>query len=425
MGRLGAEDFLAWLRPRGNDHEDLLRNLVEIDSQWSNPAGVQEVGRVVGDRLRALGFVTQREVQPDIDADDRWLADLLAPGVEYETLADTVVAHRDGSGAEPVLILGDLDTAFRGGRSAEFPFRLEGDLAFGTGVADMKAGLVVLLEALHALGANDATTPPIVIVLAGDEQAGSLGSRAAIRREAVRCRVALCLECARDGGKLMASRGHIGVGMIEAFGRESHAGTAREDGVSAVNALAQVVPVVDALTEPPDVLVTVTMIEGGRRRSVVPGSARAVVDLRALDTDRWSDMIHRLETIVREPATGGRLEVRAAVHRPGVSWTAATDDLLSTVRELGAQIGLDVQATGSIAAGSSAFAAEAGCTVLDGLGPPGAALMTDQEHVSVSGIAERAALLAALLHRLADTISSVPSHRSTRPQRKPDQKGSL
>jgi glutamate carboxypeptidase len=397
------QDMLSWLRPRRQLQLEMLSEFLSIDSHWSNPDGVWQLADAVIARLHARGFTSRTVAQPGVAEKDRWLAEILAPGVKYESLAGSVVAHRAGVGHERLLLLGDLDTAFPSGADGGVPIRVDGDLAFGAGIADAQGGLVVMLEALMALDAIAVEAPPITVVLSGDEQAGSLGSRHTIREEAGFCRWALCMECARDGGNVMASRAHIGVGLIEATGRESHAGTSRSDGISALEGLARIVQAVDALTDLSEgSLATVTMMTGGRRRSVVPGTARAVVDLRTSDGVRWKALVDALRSIVERNDHPARLELRAAVHRPGVPRTAATEELLEVVADVSAVMGIAPPgAVGSNAAGSSAFAAEAGCAVLDGLGPPGGRLMTVDEYVSVSGIAERAALLAGLVRRFA------------------------
>lgn len=395
-----AARLLTGLRDRRGAHLELLERLVEIDSQWSNPAGVARVGHVVGAALAALGFTIERVPQPTLDDDLRWVAELLGPGRRPEDLAPTVVATRDGVGEHRLLVLGDCDTAFP---ATDAEFRVDGELARGVGVADMKAGLVVLVEALRALDDDEVPCPPVTIVLAGDEQAGSLGSRAVIRERAAGCRLALCMECARDGGHLMGSRAHIGVGVVEAVGREAHAGTSRADGISAIRALAEVVPAIDDLSDD-EVLATVTMVAGGRRRSVVPGSARAVVDLRARDPQHWPRLVAAIDRVLDANGSSVDLSLRSHVHRPGVTWTSATDMLLARLGDAADRVGVALPgAVPSLAAGSSAFAAEAGLLVLDGLGPPGGDLMTADEHVLVPGIAERAAVLAAFLEGLATT----------------------
>jgi glutamate carboxypeptidase len=44
---------------------------------------------------------------------------------------------------KPVVLMGHCDTVFPQGTAAQRPFRIEGDMAYGPGVADMKAGLVI------------------------------------------------------------------------------------------------------------------------------------------------------------------------------------------------------------------------------------------------------------------------------------------
>ena len=111
-----------------------------------------------------------------------------------------------------------------------FPFRIDGDVAYGPGVADAKGGLVVLVGAMRLLQDGEAALPTITVVLSPDEQAGSLRSRRVIERAASASSVCLCLECAREGGNLMGSRACCGVGRITVIGREAHAGTEQADG---------------------------------------------------------------------------------------------------------------------------------------------------------------------------------------------------
>ena len=108
----------------------------------------------MSERLTGCGFDISLQRQEPLPPEDRSLGELLAPGVDYESLAPRVVARRRGHGAGSLLILGDLDTAFPGGKKG-VPFDLVGDRARGTGIADMKAGLVTLVAALEALQVAD------------------------------------------------------------------------------------------------------------------------------------------------------------------------------------------------------------------------------------------------------------------------------
>ena len=80
--------------------------------------------------------------------------------------AGHLLAQTSGTKGKRLLLLGHIDTVLSGEK-----FRREGNRAFGTGTADMKAGAVVLLYALKALEAAGALKDTrIVVMLTGDEE---------------------------------------------------------------------------------------------------------------------------------------------------------------------------------------------------------------------------------------------------------------
>ncbi len=397
---MGAKGLRAAIASRRGEALDLLASLVGIESHASQPEGVAAAGRAVEDALAECGISWERVRGPAPPPEDAWLADLMLPGVAYERVADVHVGRRVGRGSR-VLLLGDLDTAFPAGSTLRFPYRTDGRRAYGPGIADMKGGLVTLVAALWALPPSQ--SPTLTIVLSPDEQAGSLSSRAVIEEAARDADCCLCLECARDGGNLMAARGHIGVGRIEAYGREAHAGSAHAAGASALSALARAIVELDALTDPgAGVYVTATLAGAGWRRSVVPGRAWCVIDVRAPDAATWAALEARIAAIVAAPTVPGtRLELHLRAHRPAVPWSEGTDRLLAIAHRVGDAAGIRFGAIRSPAAGSSAFAGGIGVPTLDGMGAAGGDLMTDGEYVELASIEERALLLALTLTELS------------------------
>lgn len=398
MGDRVGEQLLRFLESVEDRILAMLEAFTSLDTQWSNPRGVKELSAQISSHLSELGFAIDAIPQPGVERERAWLAEVLAPGVPYESLAPTYVASRDGTPGDRVLLLGDLDTALTPLEGK--PFRVSDGRALGPGVADMKGGLVTMLWTLRALAELTIPTPPLDIVLSGDEQAGSLGSSLVISQVAKDAPWTLCMECARDGGKYMVSRGHIGVGRLEVTGRASHAGSDRAGGRSAIRHLAELIPAIDDLTSYDEgILVTVTIVSGGKRRSVVPSEATAILDLRALDSAGWDTLVDRLQQRV---GPDDSVRLRADYHRPGVEPGPRTHHLVESIRADSQCVGGFPGTTRSTAAGSSAFAAASGSAVLDGAGPPGGALMTDDEYVEIKGMAERAALLGSLLHRLTE-----------------------
>ena len=109
---------------------DRLARAVNIRSATENHEGVRRVGDLYAAELTAMGF------------EARWV-DQSAIG-----RAGHLVAEHRGTKGTRILLIGHLDTVLQ----AE-PFRREGQRAYGSGIADMKSGNGIALEALRALNA--------------------------------------------------------------------------------------------------------------------------------------------------------------------------------------------------------------------------------------------------------------------------------
>lgn len=381
---------------------ELLRRLVDVPSHATQPAGVARVAQLLAEQLEPFGFQFEEHRPGPLPPELSWLETIMSPEAPYHDLASSYVARRAGAAPGRLLLLGDLDTAAPEGAATAMPFEVRGTRAYGAGVADMKGGLVVMVMALRALAELAAETPAMGVVLAGDEQAGSLSSRRLVESEARSADWCLCVECARDGGRLMHARAHIGVGRLEARGREAHAGSNHAQGGNAIEALSRAIPALNAITQPDaGIYVTVTLVTGGRRRSVVPGHAVAVLDIRTPNAEAWAPVRDRIEEATRTAAIPGvELTVRVHDHRPGFGPGPRSEALLALIGDAGQRVGMVVESQASSAAGSSAFAGAMGVPTVDGLGPSGGDLMTPGEYVDIRSLSPRAALLAASIHAL-------------------------
>lgn len=377
----------------------LLAEIVSIPSHVSQPRGIEAVAEIVGTELRSLGF-EQVEASAPARRAPPWAEQVLSPGVGVDDLLDPIVWHRPGTADGDLLILGDLDAALALEADA-CRLTVRDGRAVGPAVADMKGGLVVLVEALHSLARTGRPAPSLTVVLSADEQAGSLRSAETISRRAGAASWCICLECARDGGRLMRSRGHIGVGQLTATGVEAHAGSARRAGINAITLLAKGLAALDGDgLSGRHATVTPTMLTGGTRRSVVPGGASAVLDVRARDARFWEGLEGRMRAALSAVDADDRLHLDLFNHRPGLQATDRTAWFLSLVRDVGSRLGVEIQATDSLAAGSSAFVDSHRIPVLDGMGPSGGALMTVEEYIEVDSLGTRAELLSATIAEL-------------------------
>lgn len=306
-----------------------------------------------------------------------------------------------GSGSRQVLLLGHFDTVWPVGQLEQMPLRREGDRLHGPGVFDMKAGIALGLLATRAI---TEIAPPrdcrIVMLWTSDEETGSHTSRALIETEARQSEAVLVLEPALPGGAVKTSRKGCGDYEIVVHGDPAHAGVDPGKGVSAIRELIRQVMQIETLQDlEHGISVNVGVIAGGSRANVVAALAHAHVDVRA-PSQADADRLHAVMMRLTPHLPGARLEVRGGFSRPPMERSAGVARLFELAREVGAELGQDV-AEGSTGGGSDGnFTAALGVPTLDGLGAVGDGAHARHEHIVVSALVPRAALVAGLLARL-------------------------
>lgn len=306
-----------------------------------------------------------------------------------------------GSGSRQVLLLGHFDTVWPVGQLEQMPLRREGDRLHGPGVFDMKAGIALGLLATRAV---TELAPPrdcrIVMLWTSDEETGSHTSRALIETEARQSEAVLVLEPALPGGAVKTSRKGCGDYEIVVHGDPAHAGVDPGKGVSAIRELIRQVMQIETLQDlEHGISVNVGVIAGGSRANVVAALAHAHVDVRA-PSQADADRLHAAMMRLTPHLPGARLEVRGGFSRPPMERSAGVARLFELAREVGAELGQDV-AEGSTGGGSDGnFTAALGVPTLDGLGAVGDGAHARHEHIVVSALVPRAALVAGLLARL-------------------------
>jgi len=339
-----------------------------------------------------------------------WLDDSLGAPDSEERLsrpeAGDVLIRRypaAGPGAEaaaPVLLLCHYDTVWPLGTLDGWPFRREGDRITGPGVFDMKAGLVQAVWSLRALEALGLPRPAVTFLLNGDEETGSLHSRDAIVAEAGASRATLVFE-ASAGGAVKTNRKGVGIFRLTVGGSEAHAGLDPKAGASAVSELARQILRLEELQDlDAGTTLNVGVVQGGTRSNVTAGSATAELDIRvATAAER-----HRISEALAATApydARTRVTVEGDWNRPVFARTPEVAHLYRLARDCARPLGHDLREISVGGASDGNFVQDAGVPVLDGLGAVGAGAHARSEHVTVSGMVERAALAAGLLAAFA------------------------
>jgi glutamate carboxypeptidase len=328
-----------------------------------------------------------------------------------EELEGRIKQHaRDGSGGvlearfgnqedgrRPVLLLGHLDTVWPVGTLARMPWRVEDGWAFGPGVLDMKAGVVMALAAMKLVREVDAERP-VVLLLSGDEETGSHHSRELIEEVAKGCRAAFVLEPAQGPeGAYKTARKGVGQFRLEIAGVPSHSGVDFGAGHSAVRELAWQIEQISAMTDlERGTTLNVGVVGGGTQPNVVAGAAWAEIDLRVKTVAEAEAVAQRLEALeARDPRCSLRLT--GGLNRPPMERTEGTAALFAQAKELAAGLGfaLEEAATGGGSDGN--FTSALGVPTLDGMGAIGNGAHAENESIRIDSLVSRTALLAAMI----------------------------
>lgn len=312
--------------------------------------------------------------------------------------------HWKGKGEPKVLILGHHDTVHPVGTLAAIPFSTEGGIARGPGVFDMKAGIV---QALHAV-ASLLDSSHIEILFSSDEEIGSKESRALIEERALACGAVLVLEPSADGGALKIGRKGTGTITVHLEGRASHAGLEPEKGINSLVELATLIPQIIAIADPAmGTTVTPTLASAGTADNVVPANTTCTVDIRvAVPEEKPRVEAEFAKLTVANPDV--KLSLSGGIGRPPMHESAAAE-LMPLAQNVATQIGLGTIDGIVVGGGSDGnFTAAVGVQTLDGLGAVGGGAHGADEHVIISTMPERAALLAGLCQELSSMAKRPP-----------------
>lgn len=354
-----------------------LRALVEVESPSEDKAAVDRAGAMVIGWAEELGGQVKRHKRKDFG----------------DVLELRFGAARSRQGR--VLLLGHLDTVWPMGTLAKMPWREAEGRLWGPGVLDMKAGVVMALEAIAAARALGATRP-VTLLLNPDEEVGSPVSRAVTEKIAQTCTAVFVLEPAQGLAYKTARKG-VGHFVLRVEGVAAHAGVDFSAGHSAVLEMARLVERVSAFTDlAKGLTVNVGVIDGGTRSNVIAAACTAEVDVRivkASDAARVERMFRGLKPT--DPSC--RITVTGGINRPPMERKPGTVALFRTARRLAAEIGLTLEEAATGGGSDGNFTAALGVPTLDGMGAVGAGAHAAHEHVVKQHLVERTAMLAAML----------------------------
>lgn len=348
---------------------------VRIDTLTGHVDGIARLVDLIASQLAPLGASLQR-----------------VPG--RDGMGDHLVARFEGGPGPGVLVTSHIDTVCQPGTVA---LRRDGDRQFGPGIADMKGGGFLALCAMRDIRASGRSLPgPVTMIYNSDEEIGSPTSHRMIQDLARQHGAALIPEPARGDEAITFRKGRAKF-SVRIEGREAHAGSAFRDGRSAISELARVICKLDAMTDlEAGTTVNVGRVVGGTEPNVVAGQARCDIDLRFTD-DLLGQQVEDAILGLTADDPDIRLYPGGEIEKPCLQRTAQNIEMFRTAQAINKTLGLPLIETRSGGGSDGNFTSAIGVPTLDGLGVIGNHWHSPNEHILVSPLERRAALLRDLI----------------------------
>ena len=360
---------------------EMLAELVRVESPTEDRAAVNRCVAMLEKWIRKAGGNSSRNRQ--------------------SIAGDLLVGRFGPARGTPVMLLGHLDTVWPLGTLKKMPFRVRGGRAWGPGVLDMKAGVVMALTALRVL-AEDGLARPVILLLNSDEETGSESSRALTEQLARKCDAVFVLEPAQGlAGAYKTARKGVGHYRLQVRGIAAHSGVDFSQGHSAVLELGRQVESASAFTDlARGITVNAGVIGGGTRSNVVAAEAWAEFDVRiakAVDGPRVDRRFRSLRAVDRRCT----LEVTGGLNRPPMERTPGTVALFRRAATMAAGLGFELQEAATGGGSDGNFTSALGIPTLDGMGAVGEGAHADRESILLDALVPRTALLAAMIGGLS------------------------
>jgi len=369
---------------------DTLKGLVQIETGSGDLDGLAKMATLLDDRLKALGFKTERRK------------------TTAGAGADMVVGTLKGTGKRNIMLQAHMDTVYLSGILQTQPYKQDGNKLYGPGIADDKGGLAVILHALAILrdaGWNDYAT--LTVLVNPDEEVSSVGSGEIISALADQHDTVLSFEptaakAVAPGESLLLGAAGIAQVTLEVKGRASHAGAAPELGRNAVLEIShQMLQTRDLAKDIPGVTLNWTNVVSNKARNQIPELATAVGDVRITVPGAENKLREALQAkvessrLIPDTTTTVKLEVARPSFLAGAPGLALGRKAQAIYKEIDRELALAPMTGGGT---DAAYARRSGkATVVESFGLAGYGYHARDEYIEIDSIVPRLYLVTRLL----------------------------
>jgi D-alanine-D-alanine ligase len=368
----------GFLRSHQNQTQELLRKIVNLNTQVRNVEGVNSFSSLMKKHLTAMGFSFQ-----------------VIPQVE---IGNILFFTNSQNGAYDILLLSNLDNATKI-KDHEF-FQKSGHKFFGTGIWEHKGGVIVMISALQALRFTRILRKmKIGILLTSDDTLQGKFAKKVIQEKAKQAKYVLGLHGATSNGGLVTSRSGAAVYHVEMNLRK------RDDPcdvTTATNVYYRFIRKCVDLSNAEGGLVvfpSVSIMESAI--SECHAYAQASISVRFNDIDLLKSIDKKIRDFIPKKRKNIiDFQIEGGQRRPPMKKTEKVKSLWQTIKAIAERLDIDLREEQRWSSADICFV-ENDKYIIDGLGPVGGKPPKDREYIIHHSLLERGALLAMTLRELS------------------------
>ena len=380
-----TEKIFRCIEARAEEHKQLLKDIVCMDTYTPDKADVDAMGRYLCDFAEKQGFHVQ--VHPFEKAGDGLL-----------------ITMNEDAPLPPVVFTGHLDTVHPKG-TFETLWREEDGNWYGPGVSDMKGGLVVGLLAMCALKDAGYRDRPIKFIMISDEELseGLTGEEGKdfIRNNARGAAAAITLE-AGNGKKITVGRKGSIRYKVYVTGKASHAGSAYSKGISAIKEASHKILAIEAPSDQEQITYNCGMIKGGTSPNTVPEKVEFTLYNRYWKMAQRQEIKDHVEGIIAKSYIPGTVSTFDVVgERLPMEATEQNYALAAHLADVSEKYGFGKREPVLTSSGSDAsYTTMAGAPSVCSMGPVGGQIHSVREFMRGDSLVSSSKLIAAAIVEL-------------------------
>ncbi len=364
----------SYIRSNLTTMTDNLERMTKINSYIHNTEGVNSLGNWISGRLKLLGFNRQSYPQTEVG------------NVLYFTNHDEEENH--------ILLLGHLDTVYT--YQDYVSFREERGRYYGSGVAESKGGITIMLAALQALRfARRLRKVRCGILLISDDTLGGRYSQKYVAEISQKSRYVVGLKYGGRSGGIVTSCGGRTDYTIEMSNIKD------TDTAKAVNitiAISQKIIAWQKLSSvEKGIKINPTWLEARTLYGQAPDYAKVILDTHYKEKEQNEELDNEIRKIAKRDLNSQlQIRVKRGIYRPPHLETEITRQFFERVQQMANRLETKVAPIHRTASSAVCYVPES-VPVLEGLGPAGGNSRSPNEYILRDSLIDRATLLALII----------------------------